>query len=79
MGDERAHAELIGAGESLAVVTFSLGSVLGAAGRRDVTGEVEGVGLGPPSPQPAAERQGLVGVASGLVDPPSPEGGRARA
>ena len=60
VGDERAHAELAGARQRLAVVA---GSVLGTACRRDVTGEAEGVGLASPSPQPAGERQGLSGVA----------------
>ena len=59
----------------LPVVTFS---VLGAAGRRDVTGEVEGVGLASPSPQSAAERQRLSGVAPGLVDLARREGGHPR-
>ncbi len=76
VGDEGAHAELVGEGQRLAVVPFS---VLGAAGRRDVTGEAEGVGLAGPSPQPAGERQGLSGVAGGLVDPPGREGGHPRA
>ena len=76
VGDEGAHAELGGEGQGLAVVAFS---VLGAAGRRDVTGEAEGVGLAGPSPQPAGERQGLAGVAPGLVDPPGREAGHPRA
>ncbi len=76
VGDEGAHAELAGEGQRLAVITFS---VLGAAGRRDVTGEAEGSGLAGPRPQPAAERQGLSGVAPGLVDPPSREGADPRA
>ena len=58
MGDEGAHAELVGERQRVTVVTFS---VLGTAGRRDVTDEVEGVGLAGPSPQPAAELQGLSG------------------
>src|SRR5881628_116651 len=53
VGDERAHAELAGEGQRLAVVAFG---VLGAACRRDVTGEAEGVGLACPSPQPTGER-----------------------
>jgi hypothetical protein len=39
-------------------------------GRRDVTCEAESVRLASPRPQPAGERQGLAGVAPGLVDPP---------
>src|SRR5262249_13884513 len=57
-------------GECLAVVAFSVPS---AAGRRDVTDEAEGVGLASTSPQPAGERQGLLGVAPGLVNPPGQE------
>ena len=76
VGDERAHAELAGEGQRLAVVAFG---VLGAACRRDVTGEAEGVGLACPSPQPTGERQCLSGVAGGLVDPPGGEVGRPRA
>src|SRR5438552_14378919 len=76
VGDERAHAELAGERQRLAVVAFS---VLGAACRRDVTGEAEGVGLACPSPQPAGERQGGSGVAGGLVDPPARELGHPRA
>jgi hypothetical protein len=76
VGDEGAHAELVGEGQRVTVVTFS---VLGAAGRRDVTDEVEGVGLAGPSPQPAAELQGLSGVVGGLVEPPGREVGRPRA
>ena len=75
VGDERAHAELAGECQRLAVVAFG---VLGAACRRDVTGEAEGVGLACPSPQPAGERQGLSGVAGGLVDPPGREVGHPR-
>src|SRR5262249_62348281 len=67
---KRAHAELGGPGERFAVVAFG---ILGAAGRCDVTGEAQGVGLASPSPQPAAERQGLSGVAPGLVNPPGQE------
>ena len=79
MGDERAHAELTGEWQRLAVVTFSLGSVLTSAGRRDITDEAKGVGLASPRPQPAGERQCLSGVAGGLVDPPGREGGHPRA
>jgi hypothetical protein len=46
VGDERAHAELAGERQGFAVVAFS---VLGAAARRDITGEAEGVGLASPS------------------------------
>ena len=53
VGDERAHAELVGECQRLAVVAFS---VLGAACRRDVTDEAEGVGFASPSSQPAGER-----------------------
>src|SRR5262249_49845216 len=42
VGDEGAHAELGGECQGLAVVAFG---VPGAACRRDVTGEAEGVGL----------------------------------
>jgi hypothetical protein len=42
VGDERAHAEVVGECQGLAVGAFS---VLGAAGRRDTTGEAEGVSL----------------------------------
>ena len=35
--------------------------------------------LAGPSPQPAGERQGLAGVAGGLVDPPGREAGPPRA
>ena len=66
----------LGEGQRLAVVAVS---VLGAAGRRDVTGEAEGVGLACPRPQPAGERQCLSGVAGGLVDPPGREVGHPRA
>src|SRR3989442_13943252 len=76
VGDERAHAELAGERQRLAVVVFS---VLGIAGRCDVTGKVKSVGLASPSPQPAGERQGLSGVAGGLIDPPGREVGRPRA
>src|SRR6266850_5563608 len=37
------------------------------------------MGLASPSPQPAGERQGLSGVAGGLVDPPDREAGHPRA
>ena len=37
------------------------------------------MGLACPSPQPAGERQGLPGVAGGIVDPPGREVGRRRA
>src|SRR5499426_3478940 len=47
VGDEGAHAELAGECQRRAVVAKS---VLDAAGRRDVTGEAEGVGLACPSP-----------------------------
>ena len=67
VGDERAHAELAGEGQRLAEVAFG---VLGAASRRYITGEAEGVGLASPSAQPAGERHGLSGVAGCLVDPP---------
>src|SRR5438552_6187374 len=70
VGDERAHAELAGERQRLAVVAFS---VLGAACRRDITGEAEGVGLACPRPLAAGERQGFSAVAGGLVDPPSRE------
>src|SRR5207237_6929097 len=46
VGDEGAHAELDGECQRLAVVAFG---VRGAACRRDVTGEAEGVGLASPS------------------------------
>ena len=71
-----AHAELVGECQRLTVVTLS---VLGAACRRDVTGEAEGVGFASPSPQPAGEGQGLSGVAGGLVDPLGREAGHPRA
>src|SRR4030095_199443 len=70
VGDEGAHAEFIGKRQRITVVAFG---VRGAAGRRDITSEAEGVGLASPSPQPAGERQGLSGVAGGLVDPPGRE------
>jgi hypothetical protein len=70
VGNERAHAELAGEGQGLAVGAFG---VLAAARGRDVTGEAEGVGLACPSPEPAGERQCLSGVADGLVDPPGRE------
>jgi hypothetical protein len=70
VGDEGAHAELAGERQRLAVVGFS---VLRAGRQRDVTGEAEGVGLAGPSPQPAAERQCLSGVAGGLVELPGRE------
>ena len=76
MGDDRAHAELAGERQRLAVVA---GSVLGGACQRDVTGEAKGVGLAAPRPQPAGERQCLSGVAGGLVDLPGREGGHPRA
>jgi hypothetical protein len=47
VGDERAHAARLGEGQRLAVVAFS---ILGAACRRDVSGEAEGVALASPSP-----------------------------
>jgi len=75
VGNERAHAKFAGERQRLAIVAFS---VLGAACRRDVTGEAEGVGLASPSPQPAGERQSLSGVAGGLVDPPGRESPRLR-
>src|SRR5215475_7691105 len=76
VGDQRAHAELAGERQRLAVVASG---ILGAACRRDVTDEAEGVGLACPSPQPAGERQCLSGVAGGLVDPPGREVGYPRA
>src|SRR5260370_38127180 len=52
VGDERAHAERVGERQRLAVVACSF---VGAARRRDVTGEAEGVGLACPCPQAAGE------------------------
>ena len=75
MSDERAHAQLAGERERLAIRGFSVSA---AARRCDVTGEAEGVGLGAASPQPPGERQGLSCVAGGLVDPPGREAGRSR-
>jgi hypothetical protein len=72
VGDEGAHAERAGECQRLAVVAVS---VLGAARRRNVTGEAERVGLASPSPQSAGERQSLSSVAGGLVDPPGREVG----
>jgi hypothetical protein len=63
---ERAHPAWLGERQRLTVVAFSL---VGAACRRDVAGEAEGVSLASPSPHPAGERQCLSGVARGLVDP----------
>src|SRR5215467_5694948 len=76
VGDERAHAELVGERQRLSVVP---GCVFAASGRRDVSDEAEGVGLVSPSPQSAGECQRLASVAVGLVDPPRPKGDRARA
>src|SRR5262249_6779232 len=73
---ERAHAELRGQGQRLAVERFG---VPNAAGRGDLTGEAEGVSLCPTSREPAAERQGLSGVAPGLVELPGREVGHPRA
>ena len=75
-GDERAHAERVGERQRLAVVACSF---VGAARRRDVTGEAEGVGLACPCPQSAGELQRLSGVGGGLVDPPGRMAGRPRA
>jgi hypothetical protein len=58
------------------VVGFSVSPF---ARRGDGTGEAEGMGLGAPSPQPPGERQGLAGVAGGLIDPPGREVGQPRA
>jgi hypothetical protein len=66
VGDDGAHAELAGEHERLAVTAFRL---CGTAGRRDIAGEEERVGLATPGPQPAAERQGLAAVAERLPDP----------
>lgn len=52
MGDERAHPELLGQRQRLAVVARS---IVGVAGRCDITGEAEGVGLACPCAQPAGE------------------------
>ena len=76
VGDEREHAEPAGERQRVMVVGFG---VHGAAGRRDVTGEAEGVGLASPRPQPAGERECLSGVAGGLVNPPGREVGHPRA
>ena len=76
VGDEGAHAELGGERQGLPIVFVS---EIGATRRRHVTGKAEGVGLAPPSPQPAAERQGLFGVACGRPDPPGLEAGHPRA
>src|SRR4029450_5772478 len=76
VGDDRAHAELVGERQRLAVEAFS---VLAAACRRDVTCEAQGLGLAAPRPQPPGERQGLSGVAGGLVNPPGREVGHPRA
>src|SRR5262249_26560352 len=76
VGHEGAHAEFAGDRQGRGIVVFG---VLGAGRQRDVTGEAEGVRLGPSSPYPAGERQGLAGVAGGLVDPPGREAGRPRA
>jgi hypothetical protein len=51
VGDERAHSELAGERQRLAVIAFS---VLVAACGGDVTGEAEGMGVSP-SPQPPGE------------------------
>src|SRR5262249_5932451 len=63
VGDKGAHARRVGQLERVSVVA---GSVLGAAGRRDVTGQAEGVGLACARPEPAGERQGFADVAGGL-------------
>jgi hypothetical protein len=47
VSNERAHAPPAGERQRLAVIGFSVSP---AARRCDVTGEAEGVGLGPPSP-----------------------------
>jgi hypothetical protein len=62
---ERTHAAGFGERQRLAVVAFS---ILDAACRGDVTGEVEGVSLASPGPQPPGERQGLSGVVGRLLD-----------
>ncbi len=76
VGDERAHAECAGEGQRPAVVAFC---VLGAACRRDVTGEAEGVGFVCPRAQPAGKHQGLFCVACRFVEPPGGEIGRSSA
>src|SRR5262249_56312733 len=72
VGDEGAHAARLGERQRLAVVA---GSVLGAAGRRDVTGEAEDVSLACPSPQAPGERlPGPVrGIGRGGARPPPVE------
>src|SRR5215467_12237264 len=51
VGDERAHAELLGECHRFAIVSFA---AFLAARQRGVTGKAEGGGLGPPSPEPVA-------------------------
>src|SRR5213593_4393937 len=71
VGDERAHGELVGQIQSVAVVLLtSLGP---GATPRDLTQKAEGMRLASPRPQPACERQRLVDAADRLIDPPGSE------
>src|SRR5262245_38466687 len=75
MGDKGAHGELAGEGKRLSIVGVG---VLDARGRRDVADEAEGVSLASSRSEPARQRQRLLGVAAGLVDPPGREAGHPR-
>src|SRR5262249_19679919 len=71
VGDERAHAELLGQRERLAVVALG---VVGAACRRDVTRQAERVDFAGPGSQSTSEHQCLLSVTGRFVNPTSPEG-----
>ena len=75
VGDERTHAAGLGERQRLAVQTFS---ILGAGCDGDVTVEAEGMGLASPGSEPARKREGLMGVATRLVDPADSETGHPR-
>jgi signal transduction histidine kinase len=72
VGDEGAHAKVVGKRQRLAVRAFGGVAVL-TGGRRDVTGEAECIGLAGPSLRPAGKRECRSSVAGRLGDPPGGE------
>jgi hypothetical protein len=78
VGLERAHAQLLGQGQSLAVVSFSELALRGIALHGDLAEEEQDPGLAGPFVMLASQLEGTLGVLARLLSAPSQERGLAQ-